>query len=225
MILAAGRGERMRPLTDRVPKPLLEVGGKALVVWLIERLRAGGLRDLVLNHAHLGAMIESALGDGAALGVSIRYSPEATALGTAGGIAQALPLLGAGPFVAANGDVFCDFAFDRLRSEPRGAALAHLVLIDNPPHHPAGDFTLSGGRVGNGAAGDAAAERLTFAGIGAYSPALFDSVRRGERAELAPLLRQAAEAGRVTGERFTGRWVDVGTPERLAELDRALRVR
>jgi MurNAc alpha-1-phosphate uridylyltransferase len=220
MILAAGRGERMRPLSDRLPKPLLEAGGKALVVWLIERLRGGGFRDLVLNHAHLGAMIESALGDGAALGVAIRYSREATALGTAGGIAQALPLLGGGPFVAANGDVFCDFPFDRLRDRPLGAALAHLVLIDNPPHHPTGDFTLSGAQIGN-----AAADRLTFAGIGLYAPALFSRVRRGERAELAPLLREAAEAGRVTGERFTGRWVDVGTPERLAALDRALRAR
>lgn len=220
MILAAGRGERMRPLSDRLPKPLLEAGGKALVVWLIERLRAGGFRDLVLNHAHLGAMIESALGDGAALGVTLRYSPEATALGTAGGIAQALPLLGEAPFVAANGDVFCDFAFDRLRVHSLGTALAHLVLIDNPPHHPAGDFTLSGAQVGN-----AAADRLTFAGIGLYSPALFARVQRGERAELAPLLREAADAGRVTGERFTGRWVDVGTPERLAALDRALRTR
>jgi len=218
MILAAGRGERMRPLTDRLPKPLLEAGGKALVVWLIERLRVAGIRELVLNHAHLGAKIESALGDGAALGVSLHYSREAAALGTAGGIAQALPLLGEAPFVAVNADVFCEFAFDRLRERALGAALAHLVLVDNPPHHPAGDFTLSGARVGN-----ATADRLTFAGIGLYSPALFAGVARGERAELAPLLREAAEAGRVNGERFAGRWVDVGTPERLAALDRLLR--
>lgn len=220
MILAAGRGERMRPLTDRVPKPLLEVGGKALVVWLIERLRAGGFRDLVLNHAHLGAAIVSALGDGAALGVALRYSAEPAALGTAGGIAQALPLLGDAPFVAANADVYCELDFARLRSRPLGAALAHLVLVDNPPHHPAGDFTLSGAQVGN-----AAADRLTFAGIGLYAPELFAGVPRGERAALAPLLRAAADAGRVTGERFAGRWVDVGTPERLAALDRALAVR
>ncbi|MCL4800182.1 MAG: nucleotidyltransferase family protein [Burkholderiales bacterium] len=219
MILAAGRGERMRPLTDRVPKPLLEVGGKALVVWLIERLRAGGFRDLVLNHAHLGAAIVSALGDGAALGVALRYSAEAAALGTAGGIAQALPLLGDAPFAAANADVYCELDFARLRSRPLGAALAHLVLVDNPPHHPAGDFTLSGTQVGN-----AAADRLTFAGIGLYAPELFAGVPRGERAELAPLLRAAADAGRVTGERFAGRWVDVGTPQRLAALDRALAV-
>jgi len=220
MILAAGRGERMRPLTDHLPKPLLEVGGKPLVAWLIERLRTGGFRDLVLNHAHLGAAIESALGDGGALGVSIRYSREAAALGTAGGIAQALPLLDGAPFAAVNADVFCDFAFDRLRTHRLGAALAHLVLVDNPLHHPAGDFTLSGAQIGN-----ATADRLTFAGIGLYSPALFSGVRRGERAELAPLLREAAEAGRVTGERFAGRWVDVGTPERLSALDRALRTR
>lgn len=220
MILAAGRGERMRPLTDSVPKPLLEAGGKPLVVWLIERLRAGGFGDLVVNHAWRGAALESALGDGAALGVSIRYSPEAVALGTAGGIAQALPLLGEAPFAAANGDVYCDFDFARLRERSLGDALAHLVLVDNPPHHPGGDFTLSQGRIGNGPRG-----RLTFAGIGLYAPALFARVRRGERAELAPLLREAADAGRVTGERFAGRWVDVGTPARLAGLDRALRGR
>lgn len=189
-------------------------------MWLIERLRAGGFRDLVLNHAHLGAAIVSALGDGAALGVALRYSAEPAALGTAGGIAQALPLLGDAPFVAANADVYCELDFARLRSRPLGVALAHLVLVDNPPHHPAGDFTLSGAHVGN-----AAADRLTFAGIGLYAPELFAGVPRGGRAELAPLLRAAADAGRVTGERFAGRWVDVGTPERLGALDRALAVR
>ncbi|MCZ7566698.1 MAG: nucleotidyltransferase family protein [Burkholderiales bacterium] len=220
MILAAGRGERMRPLTDRRPKPLLEVGGKALVVWLIERLRAGGFRDIVLNHAHLGAAIVAALGDGAALGVALRYSAEPAALGTAGGIAQALPLLGAAPFAAANADVYCELDFARLRAHALGPALAHLVLVDNPAHHPAGDFALAGARVGN-----APDRRLTFAGVGVYSPALFAAVPRGARAELAPLLRAAADAGRVTGEHFAGRWVDVGTPDRLAALDRALGAR
>lgn len=214
MILAAGRGERMRPLTNRVPKALLEVGGKPLVTWLIERLRAGGIREIVLNHAHLGAAIESALGDGGRFGVSIRYSPEATALETAGGIANALPLLGDAPFVAVNADVFCDLDFATLVRRKLGDTLAHLVLVENPAHHPAGDFTLSGDRVGHSAVG-----RLTFAGVGLYSPALFAEVRRGERAQLAPLLRAAAMAGLVSGEHFRGQWVDVGTPERLAALD------
>jgi MurNAc alpha-1-phosphate uridylyltransferase len=217
MILAAGRGERMRPLTDRVPKALLEVAGRPLVVWLLERLHAGGIRDIVMNHAHLGAAIESALGDGARYGVSIRYSPEAAALETAGGIANALPLLGDSPFIAVNADVFCDIDFSPFISRGLGNALAHLVLVDNPPHHPPGDFTLSGQVVGNGATG-----RLTFAGIGLYAPALFGGIHRGEKAQLAPLLRGAAAAGRVTGEHFRGRWIDVGTPERLAALDSAL---
>ncbi len=217
MILAAGRGERMRPLTDRVPKALLEVGGRPLVAWLLERLRAGGIREIVMNHAHLGAAIESALGDGARYGVSIRYSREAPALETAGGIANALPLLGDSPFIAVNADVFCDLDFALFISRGLGNALAHLVLVDNPPHHPQGDFTLTGKHVGNAAAG-----RLTFTGIGLYAPALFAGVRRGEKAQLAPLLRDAAKVGRVTGEQFRGKWIDVGTPERLAALDAAL---
>jgi len=217
MILAAGRGERMRPLTDRTPKALLEVGGRPLVTWLIARLRESGVRDLVMNHAHLGTLIESALGGGEALGVTIRYSPEAPALETAGGIAKALPLLGEAPFIAVNADVYCELDFSVLARRELGEALAHLVLVDNPDHHPEGDFTLAAGRVGNGAAG-----RLTFAGIGLYSPALFAGVRRGARAQLAPLLRDAAEAGRVSGEHFRGCWVDVGTSDRLAALDARL---
>jgi N-acetyl-alpha-D-muramate 1-phosphate uridylyltransferase len=217
MILAAGRGERMRPLTDHTPKALFDVGGRPLVAWLIERLRAGGIREIVMNHAHLGAAIEVALGDGARLGVSIRYSPEAPALETAGGIANALPLLGDAPFIAANADVFCDIDFSPLVRRELAGTLAHLVLIDNPAHHPGGDFTLAGDRVGNAPGG-----RLTFAGIGLYSPQLFAGIQRGDKAQLAPLLRDAAEAGRVTGEHFRGRWVDVGTAERLAALNEAL---
>lgn len=217
MILAAGRGERMRPLTDHVPKALLEVGGKPLVVRLIERLRACGVREIVMNHAHLGAAIESALGDGARFGVSIRYSPESPALETAGGIANALPLLGDAAFIAVNADLFCDLDFSGLVSRKLNDALAHLVLVDNPPHHREGDFTLTGHRVGNAAEG-----RLTFAGIGLYSPALFATIRRGEKGQLATLLRAEATAGRVSGEHFRGAWVDVGTPERLAALNAAL---
>lgn len=220
MILAAGRGERMRPLTDACPKPLLEAGGKPLIVWHIERLIAAGLRELVINHAHLGEMLEARLGDGAAYGARIAWSREPPgALETAGGIAQALPLLGDAPFLVVNGDIWCDYDARRVAATALGPdTLAHLVLIANPVHHPAGDFCLDGTRV--------VAEggvRLTFSGIGLYRPALFAGIARGERAKLAPLLRAAIAAGRVSGEMHRGRWVDVGTPQRLAELDAELR--
>jgi MurNAc alpha-1-phosphate uridylyltransferase len=218
MLLAAGRGERMRPLTDATPKPLLEAGGRALVARLIERLAQAGFTELVINHAHLGHRIEAALGDGTRFGVRIRYSPESTALETAGGIAHALPLLGAEPFAAINADLHTDYPFAALRAALRGDDAAHLVLVDNPPHHPAGDFALVGDRVRN-----AGVPMLTFSGIGVYRPALFSGIAPGEKAQLAPLLRRAADAGRVGGERFGGRWVDVGTPERLAALDAELR--
>ena len=215
MILAAGRGERMRPLTDRTPKPLLEAGGQPLIGHHLTALAAAGIRDVVINHAHLGAQIEAALGHGAAYGLRIRYSPEETALETGGGIFQALPLLGPGPFLVVNGDVWTDLEFGHLCLGDDD--LAHLVLVTNPAHHPAGDFLLDGGRVVlEGGA------RLTFSGIGVYRAALFDRCTAG-RFPLAPLLRAAIAAGRVSGELHTGRWTDVGTPERLAELDRALR--
>jgi MurNAc alpha-1-phosphate uridylyltransferase len=224
MILAAGRGERMRPLTDTCPKPLLAAGGKPLIVWHIERLAAAGILDLVINHAHLGQMIEDALGDGGALGVRIRYSAEGTALETAGGIARALPLLGDAPFVVINGDVFADADLAALghaaTTLSADGPLAHLLLVPNPAHHPAGDFgLLPDGRVCD----DGRGERLTFAGLGAYHPALFAGVAPDQPAKLAPLLRAAMAAGRVTGARHDGRWVDVGTPARLAELDAQLR--
>ena len=218
MLLAAGRGERMRPLTDATPKPLLVAGGKALVVRLVERLAAAGFREVVLNHAHLGELIEAALGDGSRFGVSIRYSPEGTALETAGGVAKALPLLGDAPFAAVNADLHADYPFGRLRAALAPDADAHLVLVDNPAHHPRGDFALDRGRVAN--TGPA---MLTFSGIGVYRPALFAAIVPGEKAQLAPLLRAAADRGRVSGEHFRGRWIDVGTPERLAALDAELR--
>jgi MurNAc alpha-1-phosphate uridylyltransferase len=218
MILAAGRGERLRPLTDRTPKPLLAVGGKPLIVWHIERLVRAGLREIVINHAWLGEQIEAALGDGSAYGASVTYSPEPIALETAGGIAQALPALGKGPFVVVNGDIFTDFDFAALAGARLGATLAHLVLIDNPAHHPDGDFVLEGKRVS-----DAGAPRLTFSGIGLYQPALFDAVAPGTRAPLAPLLRAAMRRNLVTGSHYRGRWVDVGTAERLDALDADLR--
>ena len=217
MILAAGRGERMRPLTDRTPKPLLPVAGKPLIVWHLERLARAGLVRIVINLAYLGEHIEALLGDGEAWGLEIRYSSEPPgALETAGGIAQALPLLGDEPFLVVNGDIYCDFDFAGLPALGAGD-LAHLVLVDNPAHHRQGDFALDSNRVANDG------QRLTFAGIGVYRPQLFAAIAAGERATLAPLLTQAIGAGRVSGQIHRGRWVDVGTPERLAALDADLR--
>jgi MurNAc alpha-1-phosphate uridylyltransferase len=222
MILAAGRGERMRPLTDARPKPLLEVGGKPLIQWHLESLSRAGVQHVVINHAWLGTMIEAALGDGRRFGLHIRYSPEQVALETAGGIAQALPLLGSAPFLAINGDIFTRFDFstllERAAALSAGSTDAHLVLVDNPPQHPHGDFALARGQVVE----DGPA-RLTFSGIGIYRPELFRTIEPGSRAPLAPLLRTAMRAHRVSGERFAGCWADVGTPQRLADLDAKLR--
>lgn len=220
MILAAGRGERMRPLTDRTPKPLLQVGGKPLIGWTIERLARAGITELVINHAHLGAQLESALGDGRSFGVSIAYSAEGDALETAGGIAFALPLLGERPFIIVNGDVYSEFDFAPLAAKAAqlGEDEAHIVLVDNPDHHPHGDFGLQ--------SRDRVAEvepRLTYSGIGLYRPTLFDAVVRGHKARLAPLLRAAMAQGRLGGEHYRGIWLDVGTVDRLHALDRALR--
>lgn len=222
MILAAGRGERMRPLTDHTPKPLLEAGGKPLIVWHIERLREAGFTELVINHAHLGHRLETALGDGSAFGVRIAWSPERSALETAGGIRHALTLLGDAPFVVVNGDVFCDADFAALRAAATTlhakGSLAHLLLVDNPAHHPAGDFHLAV----DGRLCAAGMPRLTFSGLGAYHPALFAELADDVPAKLAPLLREAMNTGKVLGQHHRGCWVDVGTPERLAELDREL---
>ncbi|NQD36905.1 nucleotidyltransferase family protein [Permianibacter sp. IMCC34836] len=223
MILAAGRGERMRPLTDHTPKPLLPVAGKPLLQWHIERLRAAGITELVINHAWLGEQIEAMFADGSAFGVSIQWSREAAPLETLGGIVKALPLLGAEPFLVVNGDIWCDYDFTALTTHCLAAnnagsnALAHLVLVDNPPQHPHGDFALAGQTVrADGAA------KLTFAGIGWYQPELFRQCLPG-KAPLAPLLRAAMAQGKVSGEHFRGRWFDIGTPERLQQLDAQLR--
>jgi len=221
MILAAGRGERMRPLTDACPKPLLEAGGKPLIVWHLERLRAAGFADVVINHAHLGAMIEATLGDGSRFGLHIRYSPEAEALETAGGIRQALPLLGDAPFLVINGDIFCDTDLAALRGAAArrlGDDLAHLLMVPNPAHHPAGDFRLVDGRLHRDGE-----PRLTFSGIGLYRPTLFAGIAAGAKAALGPLLRDAMDTGRVGGSLHAGDWLDIGTPQRLAELDARLR--
>ena len=221
MILAAGRGERMRPLTDHTPKPLLQAGGKPLIVWHIERLVRAGITDLVINHAHLGIQIEQALGDGSQFGAHIRYSDEGTALETAGGITFALHLLGEQPFAVVNGDVYCDYDFTHLPHRATELAnstdTAHLVLVNNPEHNLKGDFGLHDGRITD------TPPKLTFSGIGLYKPKLFTGIVRGSKAPLAPLLREQIALGRVSGERHRGVWVDVGTPQRLQELDQQLR--
>jgi N-acetyl-alpha-D-muramate 1-phosphate uridylyltransferase len=220
MILAAGRGERMRPLTDHTPKPLLQAGGKPLIVWHLEKLATAGFREIVINHAHLGAQIEAALADGAKWGLTITYSPEPPgALETAGGIAQALPLLGDAPFLVVNGDVFCDVDFPTFARHGCPPGSARLLLVANPAHHGSGDFSLAGDRI---VPADGK-QTLTYAGIGVFSPAMFRKLTVGQPMKLRPLLDAAIAAGTLTGERYAGRWVDVGTPERLAELDQELK--
>lgn len=228
MILAAGLGERMRPLTDHTPKPLLMAAGKPLIVWQIERLRAAGFVDLVINLAHLGPQIEDFLADGSRFGVRIQYSREAEPLETAGGIATALHLLGDAPFLVTNGDVYVEFDYAHLLPILAGMTaatsdLAHLVLVNNPAHHPEGDFVLNNGRIDTPATH--ASALFTFSGIGCYQPALFTGLTPGHKAKLAPLLRTAIQQGRVSGEHFSGRWEDVGTPARLTALQQELKER
>lgn len=228
MIFAAGRGERMRPLTDECPKPLLEAGGKPLIVWQIERLARAGFTTIVINHAWLGERIEAALGDGSRWGVRLAYSAEGVALETAGGIAQALPLIedDGGPevFVAVSGDIYCDFDYTRLQTgAQRLAAMAqpgmHLVMVPNPSFHPAGDFALVDGQLSLDGS-----PRYTFGNIGLYDTRMFRGLARGECCALKPYYRAAIEAGRASGELYEGRWENVGTPEQLRALDAALSV-
>ncbi len=217
MILAAGRGERMRPLTDRLPKPLLPAGGKPLIVWHLEALARAGFSKVVINTAHLGHLLPDQLGHGERWGLQIRYSAEMTALETAGGIAHALPLIDAPSFLVVNGDIWTTFDFASLRShKPAGDDLAHLVLVSNPSQHPRGDFALDATDQRLHAAG---ADRRTFSGIGCYDRRLFENLADGQPAPLAPLLREAMQNGRVSGEFYAGIWHDIGTPERLSQLD------
>jgi MurNAc alpha-1-phosphate uridylyltransferase len=230
MIFAAGRGDRMRPLTDACPKPLLAVGGKPLIVWQIEALARAGLSEIVINHAWLGAQLEDALGSGAAFGVRIHWSAEDTALETAGGIAKALPLLaghGDDVFLAVSGDIFCDFDYRTLlpRADAMRAAARpqlHLVMVPNPPFHPRGVFCLGAdGRLA--LPSDATAgQALTFGNIGLYDTRLFRDIEPGRKVAMSPYYREAIAAGCASGERFDGRWENVGTPEQLAALDRSL---
>lgn len=222
MILAAGRGERMRPLTDSLPKPLLEVGGKPLIVWHIERLAAVGITDIVINHAWLGHKFPEILGDGSQFGVDIQYSAEETGLETAGGIANALTLLGDAPFLVMNGDIWCDWnpmqVMAQLSPIEQGQSQAWLLMVDNPAHNPNGDFHLDT----KGFLQNDGTPKLTFAGIGLYDPSLFRDITPGSVAKLAPILRHAMQQQQVLGAHYTGQWTDVGTPERLQEIDRML---
>lgn len=213
----------MRPLTDCTPKPLLKVGGKPLVTWHLERLAKAGFKEIVINHAHLGEQIETALGHGAEWGVSIQYSAEKVALETAGGIANALPLLaehGAddNPFLVVNGDIFIEIDFTSLKNALQPNKHAHLVLVNNPPQHPQGDFAIQDGMLKN-----EGEQRLTFSGVGVYRPTLFAGIVKGESAKLAPLLRKAIDNNRATAQYYQGVWHDIGTPERLHNLDELLR--
>lgn len=228
LILAAGLGERMRPLTLETPKPLLEAGGKPLIAWHLEKLAAIGVREVVVNTSWLADRFPRVLGDGSRWGLRLHYSYEGNVpLETGGGMLHALPLLGDAPFLAVNGDIWTDFDFTSLPREPAGEA--HLVLVDNPPQHPDGDFVLRGDAVLDGTD----TSRLTFAGIGVYRPTLLDRARDASgrapgagdppRFKLAPLLRAAMRDSRVTGQRHHGRWTDVGSPERLHRLDEDLR--
>lgn len=219
MILAAGKGERMRPLTLHTPKPLIRVGDQPLIEYHLRALAAAGFEEVVINHAWLGQQIEDHLGDGTRFGLSIRYSPEGEPLETGGGIFRALPLLGDEPFLVVNGDIWTDYDFTPLRRPIAG--LAHLVLADNPVHHPEGDFSLVDSQVRDAEPGVA---RLTYSGIAVLDPALFSGCQAGAF-KLAPLLRLAMASGQVTGERLQGHWIDVGTPERLADVERLLEVK
>lgn len=232
MIFAAGRGDRMRPLTDSRPKPLLPVGGKPLIVWQVEALARAGLTEIVINHAWLGEQIEATLGDGTRHGVRLAYSAEGTALETAGGIARAMPLLTDDPargdiFLAVSGDIFCDFDYRALL--PRARAMAglarahmHLVMVPNPPFHPRGDFVLDGDGQLHLPDGHAAGEALTFGNIGLYDTRLFRDIEAGQKVPMTPYYRAAIADGTASGERFDGRWENVGTPAQLAALDAAL---
>lgn len=223
IILAAGRGERMRPLTDHTPKPLLKVAGKALIEYTIQNLVHAGITEIVINLAYLGEHIQHYLGDGSRYQATIRYSDEGkTGLETAGGIKKALPLLGDSPFLVVNGDISCDFPLQNLVNKE--IDLAHLVLVNNPAHHVAGDFALHAPLSKESSCSRLSVigtPKYTYSGIGLYHPELFASIEQGKSA-LAPLLKKAMQAQRITGQLYPGFWMDIGTPERLDELNALL---
>ena len=228
LVFAAGRGERMRPLTDHTPKPLLPVGGKPLIAWTLERLAAAGYEHVVINTSHLAGQFPPALGDGSRWGLRIHYADEGpVALETGGGMLNALPLLGSGSFLAINGDIWCDVDLAKLPPQPAG--LAHLLLVDNPPEHAQGDFVLEA----DGSVHEDGTPRLTFSGIGVYRPSLLDGWREvintsidpamPPRFKLAPLLFAAIRRGQVSGAHHGGAWNDIGTPARLEALRASIR--
>lgn len=222
MILAAGRGQRMRPLTDDLPKPLLRAGRHSLIEYHLFKLAQVGVREVVVNHAWLGDKIEKYLGDGSRYGIKIHYSPEPEGgLETAGGIIRALPLLGTEPFWVINGDIYTDLDFHALPQKLGSGIDAHLLLVDNPPHHPHGDFAIHNGLL---AESEAAQKSYTFSGVGLYRPQFFSKYAAGEELflPLRPLLNEAMQQQRISASVFSQRWVDVGTPERLAELNKEL---
>lgn len=224
MLLAAGKGERMQPLTTHTPKPLLQAGGKSLLEHLIRKLAAHNFTDLVINHAWLGQQIEDAFGDGSTLGVKITWSRETEPLETAGGIIKALPLLGNEPFAVVNGDVWTDYPFGNLRNQLSAQDLVHLVLVANPAHHPKGDFTLDNkGRLAMPiATAIPPSSTFTYSGIGVFHPGLFAGVRE-TKYPLLPLLKQAITHQQASGSLFSGEWIDIGTPQRLQQLDQQLK--
>ena len=236
MILAAGRGERMRPLTDHTPKPLLKIGGKSLIVWHLERLAYAGFKEIVINHAYLGEQIEQALGNGAQWGLSIQYSPEKVALETAGGIANALHLLGGAPFLVVNGDTYTEIDFKSIalrasihKGTGHAIKIVHLVLVDNPSQHPNGDFAIEFKSQSDGVLKNEGGKNnigmLTFSGVGVYHPDLFADVVKGQPAKLAPLIRKAIDNHAATAQYYRGVWHDIGTPERLHQIDRWLKLK
>lgn len=221
MLLAAGKGKRMLPLTQSTPKPLLQAGGKPLIAYHLEKLARAGIREVIINHAYLGQQLEQALADGSDYGIRIHWSPEGEEpLETAGGIIHALPRLGKEPFILISADIWTDYDFANLPDELPGDSLAHLVMVPNAPHHPRGDFVLDGWQLQ--LAAEASAQTCTYSGIGVFHPQMFVGLEAGFRA-LRPLLESAITAQRISAELHSGDWFDIGSPERLQELDVRLR--
>jgi len=214
MILAAGRGERMRPFTDQIPKPLLEVAGKPLIVWHLEKLAKANFEEVIINHAHLGEMIETYLGDGSRWNLKITYSREGSPLETAGGIKKALPLIGDQPFLVVNADIYTDFNFATIKNRNLNDCKGHLVMVKNPKQHPDGDFFLQNNQIEL-----EGKERLTFSGIAIYQPKIFEDINIEPVAKLAPILKKLIDTKCISGEAYQGLWFDIGTPERLNEVN------
>ncbi len=214
MILAAGRGERMRPLTDHIPKPLLEVAGKPLIIWHLEKLAKANFEEVIINHAHLGGMIEAYVGDGSRWNLKVTYSREGSPLETAGGIKKALPLIGDQPFLVVNADIYTDFNFATIKNRNLNDCKGHLVMVKNPKQHPDGDFFLQNNQIER-----EGKERLTFSGIAIYQPKIFEDINIEPVAKLAPILKKLIDAECISGEAYQGLWFDIGTPERLNEVN------